>query len=128
MNSFYTLNALENHKVKCGNHEYCEVKLTSGKYQKTKLKFTNYHFRNVVPFVMYADFESINVQPEQTEVTNWLANGDSDKVISLLPQTEDTKIITQQIPAVVGLYIYSDYQKLVKDIILAKTQKNGFVI
>jgi hypothetical protein len=54
LNSFSSKTALFNHKFKCEEHEYCKITIPVN----PKLEFTKYNFRNRLPFVIYADFET----------------------------------------------------------------------
>ena len=102
MNAFEREETLKKHKEKCEVHDYCNVTMPA--FSNAVLKFKNYNFKNRVPFVIYADFESINILPEDT---NEKCNEDSDEV--------KTKKLKKQIPSAVGVYIHSDYQHLFRD-------------
>ncbi|MCG8431126.1 MAG: hypothetical protein MJA29_08125, partial [Candidatus Omnitrophica bacterium] len=94
MNAFSSDSALENHIKKCKDQDYCEIKLPT--LNKSNLKFKNHHFKNRVPFVVYADFESINCKIDKEETAS----------------ETSTKKLYHQKAAAVAVYIYSDYPNL----------------
>jgi hypothetical protein len=55
MNLFKRESTLKEQKLRCQEHDYCAITIPSN----PTLKFTKFNFRNRLPFVMYADFESI---------------------------------------------------------------------
>ena len=93
MNTFCYKEALENHKKRCEEHDYCEIRLPSP--EKASLHFKNGHFKNRVPFAVYADFESIS-EPHHQQLGN------------------KTRKLIKQKAAAVGAYIHSDYPDLLK--------------
>ena len=62
MNPFWCQEALSKHKEYCGEYEAVKIELSE---KGTMLKFKNYHRREKVLFIVYADFESY-IKPLQS--------------------------------------------------------------
>ena len=73
--SYTTQNALENHYKTCDKNKVLKYKMPKGEY--AKCKFENFYFKEKLPFVGYADFESVNIKfhhlnPELSKLINKL--------------------------------------------------------
>jgi hypothetical protein len=90
------------HKLKCEKHEYCKIIIP----ENPKLEFTKYNFRNKLPFVIYADFETISK-------TIYGPNNFPDNKF---------KKLKHQTPAAVGILIKTDFDY----ISLADRENNYF--
>ena len=88
-----TPEAFRNHQEICLQHDYCKVKILTGK----TLKFTKPHFKSRLPVVIYADFESMNLK------LHTVKSSDS-KPYNIL-------IFKQEVISF-GMYIKSDYNNL----------------
>ena len=55
MNGFKREKTLVRHQLKCEEHDYCKITFP----ENNILTYTKHNFRNFIPFVIYADFESI---------------------------------------------------------------------
>jgi hypothetical protein len=95
LNSFSSKEVLTNHKLKCEQHEYCKLVFP----KNAKLEFTKHNYRNRIPFVIYADFESIS---ETIYGPDNSANN--------MPKTKKLK---QQSPSAVGILIKSDHEEII---------------
>ena len=62
LNPFWCEEALNRHQEYCGEHESVKIELPK---KGTMLEFKNYHRREKVPFIVYADFESY-IKPIQS--------------------------------------------------------------
>ena len=62
LNPFWCEKSLSKHKEYCGEYEAVKIELPK---KGTMLEFKNYHKREKVPFIVYADFES-NIKPLQS--------------------------------------------------------------
>jgi hypothetical protein len=94
LTSFSSKEVLANHKLKCEQHDYCKLKIP----KNAKLEFTKYNFRNIIPFVIYADFESISQTiygPDNAPVN--------------VPKTKKLK----QSSSAVGILIKSDHEEII---------------
>ena len=58
--SYTTENALKEHMKNCEKNEPMKYNMPIG--ERAKCKFENHHFKFKLPFVGYADFESINIK------------------------------------------------------------------
>uniref|UniRef100_UPI003D0B846D hypothetical protein n=1 Tax=Sulfurimonas sp. TaxID=2022749 RepID=UPI003D0B846D len=94
LNGFYRQDTLEKHKTLCENHDYCKINLPTE--NNNILKYKNHHFKNPVPFVIYADFEAISIDVQGTALN------------------ENTKKLKKQIGSSFGAYIKSNYPDLFK--------------
>ena len=82
MCSFKSENKYQQHISLCVEHKPCEPTFPKNDY----LTFNNYHYKNPVPIVCYADFECYNIN---------------------LEDEEDKKKIFQQKPMCYGIYVKS---------------------
>ena len=118
LSKFTTENALIKHKELCENHDFCKMIMPTEK--DYKLKFTNHKFKNIVPFVIYGDFESLNKELTEIErvcICYKKQNLKSlDKNGELVDFKEPHKLFTikkvHQTAAAYGIYIKSNYPEL----------------
>lgn len=93
LTSYSTQNALNNHLIECKNYDSSKVTFSKDEY----LSFNKYHYKNKVPFTIYADFESWN------------------KVLNNEVSNTSTEVkIYEQLPMCYGMYIHSNYPNLFK--------------
>ena len=85
------------HKEICYDNEYCKTIMPEP--GKNILKFTNYHFKNKLPFVIYSDFESYNI-PIKSSQPN--------------PNESYINPISKQEINSYGIYVHSDYPEIYK--------------
>ncbi|WP_375664441.1 hypothetical protein, partial [Bartonella sp. CL50QHWL] len=107
MNYFYRKSTLDNHKKKCGEHDYCKITLPPPNSKWSQIKFEKHSFKNRVPFVIYADFESIS-EPCSSAESNI-------PVVSVEPpmvKEQNFKKLFKQNASAVGVYVHSDYTHL----------------
>ena len=58
---FYDKKALDNHEKGCSVFNKCKIKLPDEEYKN--INFTNFSNQEEMPFVIYADFESVLKKP-----------------------------------------------------------------
>jgi hypothetical protein len=113
MNCFERKSTFKEHQLRCQEHDFCKITIPFN----TILKFTKYNIRNRIPFVIYGDFEAINIKTYEKynkdksimEYFN-IANGDGN--------SQKTRKIEHQVASSVGVILNQIMKKLLEVTIL----------
>lgn len=100
-NHFYSAEKLENHVIACLNQNETRIDMPSP--GKNKITFENYNKQLQVPFIIYADVESILKKPEEEEEE--------------FSKSEATKAIQQHEAYSIGYYFKSAYEDVLKSLL-----------